>query len=719
MNAKHLVCAAVAASIGGVPAFVSAQETSRGAEFEEITVTAKRREQSIYEVPVAVSAFSVATIQKQGITDLTDVGKFVPNLNVTGFSAGHTESVNPFIRGIGLQDHLITTDPGVSVYVDGVYLGRQVGQNWSLSNIERIEVLRGPQGTLYGRNSIGGAINIITRKPGDDQGGRIGMEVGTRGRVNADFYTNLPLSDDVAMSVSGAFKRRNGVGEFLNLPNADADVGELQDMSARIALQWTVSDRLSLLFAADGNDGDNGLRPYTTLIDELPNGAVYGAGYRNSDLAADPYDNNTGQIAQTRVTNQAHGLSMTADAVLTDEISARLIVSDRHSEYESGLDDDGFFDDFLSFPETGYADQTSIELQFNGEFGHWDFVSGIYFFDEEGKNDQDPTIFLGGAGDFSLGQDTESRAIYGNVGYQLTDELRVSGGLRYTEDEKDATIVINSGLIDTGASRDWDELSWELAATYDLNDNLNVYGTVQSGYQSGQFPPRPFCLFASFVAPGVIAQPNCFVANDNVTAVNYEGGIKGQPYDFLQLAIAVFFTDYSDLPYQVSTTSGAGFDTRNIIVDQESIGVEIEGRVLVNDQFSVHSSLGYINADVDDPEAEAPLTPELTFSLSPEYNMPLAGGAEVSFRADYSYRDDMYGEPTADPGRFTRIDSRSLLNVDVSYTNADGDWTLGLYGRNVFDERYDQGRLNTGDYVLVMLSNDASEFGARFSYNFD
>jgi iron complex outermembrane receptor protein len=217
----------------------------------------------------------------------------------------------------------------------------------------------------------------------------------------------------------------------------------------------------------------------------------------------------------------------------------------------------------------------------------------------------------------------------------------------------------------------------------------------------------------------VIAQPNCFVANDNVTAINYEGGVKGQPYDFLQIAIAVFYTDYSDLPYQVSTTSGAGFDTRNIIVDQESVGVEIEGRVIVNDRFSVHSSLGYINADVEDPDAVAPLTPDLTFSLSPEYSMPLAGGAEVTLRADYSYRDDMYGEPTSDPARFTRIDSRSLLNVDVSYTNPDGDWTLGLYGRNVFDERYDQGRLNTGDYVLVMLSNDASEFGARFAYNFD
>jgi iron complex outermembrane receptor protein len=122
---------------------------------EEIIVTSTKREQSIYDVPVAVSAFTEDTMFRQGITDLTDIGKFVPNLTVTGFSAGHTSSVNPFIRGIGLQDHLITTDPGVGVYVDGVYLGRQVGQNWSLSNIERVEVLRGPQGTLYGRNSIG------------------------------------------------------------------------------------------------------------------------------------------------------------------------------------------------------------------------------------------------------------------------------------------------------------------------------------------------------------------------------------------------------------------------------------------------------------------------------------------------------------------------------------------------------------------------------------
>jgi iron complex outermembrane receptor protein len=126
---------------------------------------------------------------------LTDIGKFVPNLNVTEFSAGHTSSANPFIRGIGLQDHLITTDPGVGVYVDGIYLGRQVGQNWNLTNIERVEVLRGPQGTLYGRNSIGGAINIITRKPGDEEGGRVSLTAGSRGRLNGDVYANMRLTD--------------------------------------------------------------------------------------------------------------------------------------------------------------------------------------------------------------------------------------------------------------------------------------------------------------------------------------------------------------------------------------------------------------------------------------------------------------------------------------------------------------------------------------------
>jgi len=613
--------------------------------FEEVLVTAQKREQNIFEVPVAISAFSADTIERQGITDLVDVGKFVPNLNVTGFSAGHTASVNPFIRGIGLQDHLITTDPAVGVYVDGIYLGRQVGQNWSLADIERIEVLRGPQGTLYGRNSIGGAINIITAKPGDEDGGRVSLTAGSRRRLNADFYSNMALSDQFAMSVTGAYQHRDGLGRFLMLENPRKEVGEMDDLSGRVALKWSPSDRLSFLLTADANDGEGGLRPYDTLIDEVPTGGLYNedtsppappGGYRNSDTAANPYNNNTGQESQVAVTNAAEGISLTVDHSVSDGVAAKLLLSDRHSKYKAGLDDDGLFDDWASFPEKGEADQKSAELQFTATSGAWDYVAGLYWFEEEGRNSQDPAVYDFGPGDFLLEQEVDSQAVYANVGYNFSEALRVAAGLRYTQDDKTAhtNLAIAGGAIrlDETSSRDWSEMSWDVSANYRLQNGLMAYGTIQSGYQSGQFPPRPYCLLGSFFEgfDPLTDDPNyCFVANDNVTALNYEVGLKGQPLDSLQMSIAVFYTDYSDLPYQVSQTiPGAGFDTRNIFVDQTSIGFEWEGTWLVTDDFRIHSTLGYIDTDADEqvtdpddppPAAVTPLTPELTFSISPEY----------------------------------------------------------------------------------------------------
>ncbi len=738
MKTKNLAIIMMTMPVAGI-GFGQLALAQEGAKpvFEEVIVTAQKREQGIYEVPVAISAFSAATIEKQGITDLTDIGKFVPNLNVTGFSAGHTSSANPFIRGIGLQDHLITTEPGVGVYVDGVYLGRQVGQNWNLTNIERVEVLRGPQGTLYGRNSIGGAINIITQKPGDEEGGRMSLMAGSRGRLNGDFYTNMKLSDQFAMSMSGAYQSRDGVGRFVNIENASKEVGELQDISGRVAMLWTPTDRLSLLLAADGNRGDNGMRPYRTLIDELgaacranppplpatcagSNGAVYNAGYRNSDTASNPYNNNTGQSDQIEVTNQAYGVSLTVDYEVSDALNVRLLASDRRSKYESGLDDDSFFDDFLAFPEVGEADQQSVELQFTGQQGAFDYVVGLYYYEEEGHNFQNDTTFNGGpGGDFYLHQKTDSQAIYANVGYRVTDQFRLAAGVRHTKDDKSADTVLFE-LIEESNSRDWSETSWDVSGSFDLNDRMTLYGTVQSGYQSGQYPARPYCLIGSFnFGTLTLARPNCFAANDNVTALNYELGLKGQPFDNLQMSVAVFYTDYTDLPYQVSTTTVGGFDTRSIIVDQTSTGIEWESSWAVTDNFRLHATLGYIDADVKDPNpaAVAPLTPELTMSLSPELTVPTAGG-EVTLRADWSFRDKMFGEPTSDPGRFTAIDSRDIVNFDISYRPSGGSWTLSAYGRNVTDERYDNARLNTGDYVLVMLSNDASEFGLRFTKDF-
>jgi iron complex outermembrane receptor protein len=715
----------------------SAQQDTGDAIFEEIVVTATKRAQNIYEVPMAVSAFTEDTIFKQGITDLTDVGKFVPNMTVTGFSAGHVSSINVFLRGIGLQDHLITTDPGVGVYVDGVYLGRQVGQNWSLANIERVEVLRGPQGTLYGRNSIGGAINIITRKPGDESGGRVTLTAGSRGRVNGDFYYNGNLSETFAASFTGSYMSRDGVGDFVNF-NAGVEVGELEEWAGRVAAKWDPTEDFSVLFAYDRNDGEGGLRPYTTLIDEVPTGLLYGTGARNSDVSADPYDNagafyfdsNGNLVSQADVTNEADGWSITADWNMTDTLAWKLIYSDRSSEYTSGLDDDsvGFIGGsadptdptlgvLFQYPETGFADQTSAELQLFGEYDNWDFVAGLYYFEEEGGNDQNPNFFLGGAGRHLNFQETESKAIYANVGYQATDRLRLSVGARHTEDDKFA--LTNIGLIESN-SRDWSETSWEIAAAWDMNDRMNLYGTIQNGYQSGQFPPRPFCLFGFSDGMGGATRPNCFAANDNVTAINYEVGLKGRPVDRLSMSIAVFYTDYSDLPYQVSDNTGGGFNTVNIIVDQTSTGLEWESTWAPTDQFLLHAAIGYIDVDVDDPDPRivAPLTPELTASISPEFTQPLANGAEMVWRLDWSYRDEMFGQPFNDVP-ITDIDSRSLLNFDIAYHSPDDRWTLAAYGRNATDEKYDNARLLPNDYVLQILNNDRSEFGLRYAYNFD
>ena len=192
------------------------------------------------------------------------------------------------------------------------------------------------------------------------------------------------------------------------------------------------------------------------------------------------------------------------------------------------------------------------------------------------------------------------------------------------------------------------------------------------------------------------------------------------------MSAAIFLTNYSDLPYQVSTTSGGGFSTSNLIVEQTSTGFEWENTLYITDNFLFQASLGYIDVDVDEVQVNptttvkpvAPLTPELTFSISPEIHFPLSNGAEIVLRADYSYRDEMYGEPSSLPGRLTAIDSRDLVNFDLSFRSADESWTAAFYGRNATDERYDNARLNTGDYVLRILSNDASEFGVRFVKEF-
>lgn len=702
-------CSTLSAPVAGASDGEEEAETSLRA----IIVTARKRAQSIYEVPASLSVFSPEEIDRRGIRDMVDLGKFVPNLHITTFSQGNPAGANPVLRGIGIQDHLILTDPGVGVYVDGVYLGRQIGQNWSLSNIERVEVLRGPQGTLLGRNSIGGAINIVTRAPNLDPEARLAVEAGSRDRFNLDLFGNIPLGQSAAVSFSGALKRRGGIGEFVNLPDAGWGVGELRDRSGRMTLLWRPADTFTVLLAADATSGRNGMNPYTTLIDELPGGSLYGAGLRNTDVSPDPYDSFSGRADLVEKSHQAHGWSVTADWQASSGLAVKGIASRRRSDYRGGLDDDSTLRDFMSFPEIGEAEQSSMEVQLSGERDALDFVAGLWAFREDGFNLQPDAVFAGGPTTFHVLQDTESEAVYASIGYRPVPALRVSAGVRHTVDYKDARAILND-FVDAPARRDWQEWNWDLAATWQLRDQTSIFASIANGYQAGQFPARPYCLFGFIDTsrPGNVSTPNCFAAGEHITAVNHEIGFKGEVGERLQVSAALFLTDYDNLPLSASDTSGAGFDTRNVIVGQRSVGIEWESHLELHPRFSIDARIGYLDPE---PEAEGIvplLSPRWTVSVSPQWMLPLAQGSLV-LRADYSWRDAMYGEPAANRRPWSELAARDLLNFDFSYRPADSNWLFALYGRNVFDERYAHATLNTGDYILRILSNDASEFGLR------
>lgn len=713
-NTLAAVICAAGCALTALPGAALAQGgTEGGAGLEVIVVTARKRPQTIDEVPASLSVFAPDEIEERGIRDMVDLGKFVPNLHISTFSAGNPAGANPVLRGIGIQDHLILTDPGVGVYVDGVYLGRQIGQHWSLSNIERVEVLRGPQGTLLGRNSIGGAINIVTRAPNLEPEARLALEAGTRERANLDLFGNIPLGQTAAVSFSGALKRRGGVGDFVNLPGAGWDVGELRDRSGRLTLLWRPADSLSLVLAADATSGRNGMNPYTTFIDELPEGSLFQAGLRNVDVSPDPYDNFSGEADLVEKSHQANGWSLTAEWEASPGLTVKGIASHRNSRYRGGLDDDSTVVDFMSFPEIGEAGQTSLELQVSGERDALDFVAGLWAFREDGFNLQPDAVFAGGPTTFHVLQDTESEAVYASVGYRPVPAVRISAGLRHTEDFKDARAVLND-FVDARARRDWREWNWDLAATWQLRGRASVFASIANGYQAGQFPPRPYCLFG-FVdvsRPGNVSAPNCFAAGDHITAVNHEIGFKGSLGERLEVSASLFLTNYENLPLSASDTSGAGFDTRNVIVGQRSAGVEWEGRFELHSRLSFDTRIGYLDSS---PEAEGIvplLSPRWTVSVGPEWILPLAGG-NLALRADYSRRASMYGEPAANRRPWSELPARELLNFDFSYRPADSNWLFALYGRNVFDERYAHATLNTGDYILRILSNDASEFGLR------
>ncbi|MCC9659289.1 TonB-dependent receptor [Pseudoalteromonas lipolytica] len=739
MKLRHFsqLSVAVVAALSSSAFAEQEKTTAKQDAFEKIEVTARKRTESIFESPTAVTSIGENLIDKANMSNLEDIGKYVPNLNITRYGVGNAAHASVFIRGIGLQDHVITTDPGVGVYLDGVYLGRQMGSNLSLPNVERVEVLRGPQGTLYGRNTLGGAVNIITKQPGDEGIVTTTAKVGSRNRLAGDVYFNNSLTDTVSMSASVSYKQRDGVGEAINLVNPANEIGEEQELSGRMALKWQANSDLSFVFSVDGVDNESGQSPYTIeLTAPLDANDPFNGDFpllTEDMLPSNPDDLATTVAGIESTAYSGWGTSLSAHWDINNTYTTKFITSYRSSEYEGGLDDDAVALNLSEFPEEGGADQYSFEIQLNGSYDNMDFVSGLYFFNEDGFTSSGPFVFspfntpdgllndgttasFGNYGYFDINQETNSYAAYINASYDLSDDLTVGGGLRYSKDKKEADAQFPSFATRKYVSADFDAVTWDVNASYQLSNNMNLYGQIQKGYQTGGFPPRPF------------GGPDQFVSFDETKAINYELGLKGQVHEDISMMLAVFVTDYTDLALPFSDpTAGGGFVT---IVENagesKAQGIELETTIAFTDDFTLRSAIGYLDSEITEVDegvqgigkGDSPaLTPRWTVMLAPSYFVDLSNGGTVAINANYSYRSDMQGQSVYNQSE--HIESRELVGFNISYLNPNGDFEVTLYGENVLNEVYDVGRLQQSGFVGVMRSNDRSEFGLKFKKEFE
>ena len=723
----HLLHRAVALAIAASTFAPAAAQPASGpdeasANVELVLVTARRRAEPAVEVPAAVTVLAETAIRARGVTELNQLEKYAPNVVQTNFGQGSTGHAAVFMRGIGLQDHIITTDPAVGIYLDGVYLGRNMGANMDLVNIERVEVLRGPQGSLSGRNTLGGALNVITRKPRGDGSGLVDVKLGSLGRRNANFLADAGLGEAAALAVSGGIKSRDGIGQALGIANPEAEIGQILQGFGRAALNWQAAPNLGLLFAADVSRSDQGVSPHAVDVFNPANGF----GLRQADQPANPDDTYSLNNELMSTEDETKGYSLTVDWELREQLRAKAIASRRSMWFEGGLDNEKVAATLIEFPERGEADQTTLELQLAGDAGWGDWVAGLYAFDEDGFNDS-PFVFRPAgladgrpavipASDFDgrlyLEQQTESRAAFGHANVDLAERVTLGLGLRHTRDDKRAIGSLHYFPAPAERRGRWRETTGDATLAYQAG-NANVYLRYARGYQAGGYPPRPF------------GGPATFVAFDPTFADSWELGLKGT-FATLQVAASVFHVSYTDLVVQVNELIPEGFLTLNQnAAASRAAGFELEGRWQPSAAFGVEFALGYLDAEITETDdrvqgisaGDSPaLTPSYTVSLSPRYRWRLANGGAATARVDAYRRSRMYGQPINTA--LNEIPALTLASASLAYASPGEAWTLALYAQNVTDAVYPLARLDLDPTVLTINSNDRREFGVRFGWRF-
>lgn len=647
------------------------------AAVEEIVVLAERREAKLQDVPIAVSALTADVLEDRQTSDISDLGALVPNLLSTNSTASAT-NVRLYMRGLGQNESQSpTAESAVGLYVDDVYLARGNGSNLRLLDIERVEVLRGPQGTLYGRNTISGAIKIITRQPDDQQRIDASLGYGSYNAIDAKVSGSTPFADDKwAIGAAAVYSSRDGYMDRYSAPGVPTgeEVGDRDYAGARLDLRYLGSKdfeaRFNLSYTDDNTDG-----LYATPVVPATGVPLTGGDLYTTMTSQDQYsDVDTVGAAMTLIWH-------------LDGFDLKSITGYRKVDAKDYLDVSGSNRWYLKDDIGGT--EISQEIQALGTaFEHLDWIVGAFYLYEDGDYNALNTI-----GPFTNQQiyttGLDSYAVFAQGTYHLTDKLGVTLGGRYTRDEKtfDGTIIASGPPSwvpgSASLSDDWSEFTPKLGVDYRINDNAMVYAYVAKGFQAGGFQPKPFSV------------TDINVPYAPTTVWTYEGGAKTDFLDrMVRLNLAYYYNDYDDLQlYTLNIGAGGGTIVQNAAAAKVH-GIEVEVTAVPTDALKIFGTLATArnkytklvsnvsNVHLDDKLAG---TPEFTASLGFDYTVSVGKG-NIVFGSDYRHQESYYPGSTNVPA--VKVPTLDLVNAFVRYEAPGKTWDAGIYGKNLTDEEY-------------------------------
>ncbi|MCG3168895.1 MAG: Pesticin receptor [Pseudomonadales bacterium] len=748
---RALAVAIAAAGFGALAAGpVTAQDgPAASGGIEEMTITARRREENLQEVPVSVTAYSAADITDIGITDISHVSQMTTNLIIVPNTGGN-DGTAVCMRGLCRTDFTITEDPMVGIYLDGVYIGKSVGSLFDVATLERVEVLRGPQGTLYGKNTVGGAVILHTRKPGDEMGGELTLTAGNFGRKDGKAYFETPVTENLSASVALLSKRRD---PFVENTLGD-DIWDEDNQVLRGAVRWTPSEMLTVDYAYDWQK-----KRERAMVSQITSATGY-LGFLHGDNVHPDREDTVSSFGPSinNVDIEGHGLTLAWDLGelgAFSDLTLKSITGYRESKNLLVNNAFGARTELLfNRPDHFILDSKSQEFQLSGSGfdGFADFVAGVFYFNESGDYVNNQVIDV-----FALNQqfyteiDNTSKAVFGEVSLHFTEQLTASVGLRYTDEqrEQDHVVSLNGGrgfsYFDSynqtyggypaaiPTEIDDQGVSPRITLNYQWNDDLMTYVGFTRGFKSGGFNARS-------------TTPLQWGPYDDMQVDSYEAGVKSMWMDNrVRLNAAVFYQDLSDMQTQVNAVdpgSQGGYST--VVQNAASAtiqGLELEAVVMLIEGLDITAGYGYVDAEYDEflsfdnisgaiadisNDRGFEFTPEHSYNVSLNYTFPrFVPNGDVRARLDWSGMSEHVFTPKLSGNKDIAQDGYDLFNFRLAWEDIavgccnDGRMAVAAWVRNLTDEEYKIGGYEFDLTGYGMGRASTSQWGEPRTYGID